>query len=165
MSKRANNLKLIVFLIASSVALAFLLIYPITKGQFRNRGVQTSLLAWPGQDDRDRFYRSARELGSDVLYEDGNTDPTTYDLSSMYPESNLPEPPQNARFSKYDPYSPVDILQLSPNLIAPSSDFNFQDEPTQALAVLPEMKQRIFAGELSRIIVKFSFGVTSCHES
>jgi hypothetical protein len=144
--KRTKNLILIGFLITSSAALAFLLISPIAKGKFGNREVRTSLLAWPGQDDRDRFYRAARELGSDVFYED-DMGPSSYDVSSLYTESSLPAFPQDAAFSKYEPYSPVDILPLSPDFIDPSSGLNFEDESTQALAMLPETKERISSGE------------------
>ena len=143
-----TNTKLTLVVIASALALAVLLVSLRKEDDLQSRdgNSRTVLLGWSGQNDRDRFYDAARKLGSDTLYEDDSY-PLGYDLSSVYPQSNLP-PSQPAAFSEVDGYLPVEITQLTPELIDSSSGLRFQAEPTQTLAMIPATKQRVSFGEI-----------------
>ena len=135
-SEITQLLRCIVFLGSASLAVALLcLAYSRTLSSARKPMVMLQMI-WPGHDDRGRFYKAARELGSDVMYEDNLGDSDLYDSDfdefSPSPEYYPSMSPRNANIEQ-------DLEQMSPGS-------SFAVRADQGVARIPYTKSRVIAG-------------------
>jgi hypothetical protein len=137
-SETTQLMRHIVFLGSTSLVVALLCVaYTRTQTPLRKpmTMLQADQMAWPSQDDRVRFYKAARELGSDVMYENDIGDSDLYDsefdsLSPVYPEF-------------YPSMSPK-YVNIEQALEQTSSGPRRGDEQTAAF--IPNIQSRIISG-------------------
>ncbi len=139
-SETTQLMRCIVFLGFTSLAVALLCVVytrAVTPVRKPMAMLQADQMVWPGHDDTVRFYKAARELGSDVMYDNDLGDSDMYDsgydsLSPVYPEYY---PSMSPKF--------VNIEQL---LEQKKLGYSPRESADRTAAYIPNIQSRVISG-------------------